>query len=51
MQHIEAYDNKNKPIVDIDNNIVPLVYFNHIKLNKGCYAIKGKFLNGIDIFE
>ena len=31
MRHIEAYDNKNKPIVDIDNNIVPLVYFNHIK--------------------
>ena len=21
MRHIEAYDNKNKPIVDIDNNI------------------------------
>ncbi len=43
MQHIEAYDNKNKPIVDIDNNIVPLVYFNHIKLNKGeshSYSLK-----------
>tara|TARA_B100001564_G_scaffold135364_1_gene113564 strand:+ start:97 stop:942 length:846 start_codon:yes stop_codon:yes gene_type:complete len=43
MQHIEAYDNKNKPIVDIDNNIVPLVYFNHIKLSKGeshSYSLK-----------
>ncbi|MFT6197425.1 MAG: 5-deoxy-glucuronate isomerase [Nonlabens sp.] len=33
--HIEPYDNKNKPIVDVDNTSVPLVYFNHVKLNKG----------------
>ena len=35
MHYIEAYDNKNKPIVDI----------------QGCYAIKGQVLNGIDIFD
>ena len=31
--HIEPFDNKNKPIVDIDNKIVPLVYFNRLFLN------------------
>ena len=40
MHHIEAYNNKNKPIVDIDNDRVPLVYFNHIKLNKGEIVFK-----------
>ena len=30
--HIEPYENNNKPIVDIGNKTVPLIYFNHIKL-------------------
>ena len=34
IRHIEPFDNKNKPIVDIDNKIVPLVYFNRIFLNR-----------------
>ena len=33
--HIEPFDNKNNPIVDVDNKIVPLVYFNHIVLKYG----------------
>ena len=33
IRHIEPFDNKNKPIVDIDNKIVPLVYFNRLFLN------------------
>lgn len=33
--HIAPYDNKNKAIVDADNDIVPLNYFNIIKLKKG----------------
>ncbi len=33
--HIEPHDNKNRPIVDIGNADVPLVYFNHVKLKKG----------------
>ena len=32
IRHIEPFDNKNKPIVDIDNKIVPLVYFNRLLL-------------------
>lgn len=32
-QHIEPYENKNNPIVDVGNKTVPLIYFNHIKLN------------------
>ena len=33
--HIAPHDNSNKPIVDVDNEIVPLNYFNIIKLKKG----------------
>lgn len=34
-QHIEAYDNHNQPIVPLDNEIVPLCYFNRVVLNRG----------------
>lgn len=33
--HIAPFDNKNQPIVDIDNPTVPLNYFNIVKLKKG----------------
>ena len=33
--HIAPHDNSNKPIVDTDNELVPLNYFNIIKLKKG----------------
>lgn len=33
--HIPPYDNKNKPIVDVDDTLVPLNYFNIVKLKKG----------------
>ena len=33
--HIVPHDNSNKPIVDVDNELVPLNYFNIIKLKKG----------------
>ena len=33
--HIAPYNNLNKPIVDIDNEFVPLNYFNIVKLKKG----------------
>ena len=33
--HIAPFDNKNKPIVDVDNDKVPLNYFNIVKLKKG----------------
>ena len=33
--HIAPYDNRNKPIVDVDNACVPLNYFNIVKLTKG----------------
>ena len=33
--HIAPYDNKNKPIVDVDSDTVPLNYFNIVKLKKG----------------
>jgi len=33
--HIAPYDNRNKPIVDIDDGTVPLNYFNIVKLAKG----------------
>ena len=33
--HIAPHDNSNKPIVDTDNELVPLNYFNIIKLRKG----------------
>ncbi len=32
--HIAPYDNQNKPIVDADNQTVPLNYFNIVKLAK-----------------
>ena len=32
--HIAPHDNQNKPIVDIDSTLVPLNYFNIIKLKK-----------------
>ena len=42
--HIPPYDNKNQAIVDIDNGLVPLNYFNIVKLKQGeifDYAIPG----------
>ncbi len=33
--HIAPYDNQNKPIVDVDHDLVPLTYFNIVKLKKG----------------
>ena len=42
--HIAPFDNKNKPIVDIDDPTVPLNYFNIVKLTKGQafeYAVPG----------
>lgn len=42
--HIAPHDNQNKPIVDVDNELVPLNYFNIIKLKKGEvfeYAVPG----------
>ncbi len=33
--HIPPYDNKNAPLVDIDDGLVPLNYFNIVKLAKG----------------
>lgn len=33
--HIAPYDNRNQPIVGADNPVVPLVYFNIIKLSRG----------------
>ncbi len=33
--HIPPYDNLNRPIVDVDNDCVPLNYFNIVKLKKG----------------
>ena len=42
--HIARYNNLNKPIVDFDNEVVPLNYFNIVKLKKGEvfeYSISG----------
>jgi 5-deoxy-glucuronate isomerase len=42
--HIAPHDNQNKPIVDIDHPLVPLNYFNIVKLKKGetfTYAVPG----------
>ena len=42
--HIAPYDNNNKPIVDVDDETVPLNYFNIVKLKKGQafeYAVPG----------
>jgi len=33
--HIAPHDNQNKPIVDAENDLVPLNYFNIVKLKKG----------------
>ncbi|WP_417806682.1 5-deoxy-glucuronate isomerase [Thioclava sp.] len=33
--HIAPHDNQNKPIVDVDHDLVPLNYFNIVKLKKG----------------
>lgn len=33
--HIAPFDNANKPIVDVDDGLVPLNYFNIVKLSKG----------------
>ena len=33
--HIPPFENKNIPIVDVDNETVPLNYFNIVKLKKG----------------
>jgi len=42
--HIAPHDNKNKPIVDVDHDLVPLNYFNIVNLKKGetfDYAVSG----------
>jgi len=42
--HIAPYDNANTPIVDVDDDRVPLNYFNIVKLKKGerfGYAVPG----------
>ncbi|WP_299405714.1 5-deoxy-glucuronate isomerase [uncultured Roseobacter sp.] len=42
--HIAPYDNQNKPIVDTDHDLVPLNYFNIVKLKEGEvfeYAVPG----------
>ncbi len=33
--HIAPHDNRNEPIVDVDHDLVPLNYFNIVKLKKG----------------
>jgi 5-deoxy-glucuronate isomerase len=33
--HIPCHDNRNKPIVDVDHEVVPLNYFNIVKLTHG----------------
>ncbi|MEL6202881.1 MAG: 5-deoxy-glucuronate isomerase [Pseudomonadota bacterium] len=33
--HIPPHDNENKPIVDVDHPLVPLNYFNIVKLKRG----------------
>ena len=42
--HIAPHDNQNKPIVDVAHDLVPLNYFNIVKLKKGevfDYAVPG----------
>ena len=42
--HIAPHDNQNKPIVDVDHPLVPLNYFNIVKLTRGevfDYAVPG----------
>lgn len=33
--HIAPFENDNKPLVDVDDSIVPLTYFNIVKLERG----------------
>ena len=33
--HIPPFDNQNKPIIDVNDEHVPLTYFNIVKLKKG----------------
>lgn len=42
--HIAPHDNQNKPIVDVDHDLVPLNYFNIVNLKQGetfSYAVPG----------
>lgn len=42
--HIPPHDNENQPIVDVNNPLVPLNYFNIVKLTKGelyGYSVQG----------
>ncbi|SFR06561.1 5-deoxy-glucuronate isomerase [Poseidonocella sedimentorum] len=42
--HIAPHDNRNKPIVDVDHDLVPLNYFNIVTLKQGesfDYAVPG----------
>jgi hypothetical protein len=42
--HIPPYENANRPIVDVDNELVPLNYFNIVKLKRGAtfdYRVPG----------
>jgi 5-deoxy-glucuronate isomerase len=42
--HIPPFDNHNKPIVDVDDALVPLNYFNIVKLKRGdtfTYQVQG----------
>jgi 5-deoxy-glucuronate isomerase len=42
--HIAPHDNQNRPIVDVDHPLVPLNYFNIVKLRRGevfDYAVQG----------
>jgi 5-deoxy-glucuronate isomerase len=37
--HIAPHDNRNQPIIAIDNPLVPLVYFNILRLGRGAVAV------------
>ena len=42
--HIAPHDNRNQPIVDVDHPLVPLVYFNIVRLEAGAhfdYRLRG----------
>ncbi|MDG1176872.1 MAG: 5-deoxyglucuronate isomerase, partial [SAR324 cluster bacterium] len=32
--HIAPFDNDNKPLIDVEDSIVPLNYFNIVKLGR-----------------
>ena len=34
-KHIKPHDNRNKPIIDIDNPLVPHTFYNDVILKKG----------------